>query len=348
MSERVMAGSSKTENSAEDKIMDLFKSHALLKQEFKSLEKDNFLLNKAKTDQTALIESLENKLTKLEKYLTKPANYQDLKVYYQLHLIWQTCNRYIHKFRDRLVDQQSDRERKQQLLEFNQEKSKHLKRINKRILSSKSELEAATIEAHKLNSAISSKKSIFHFFAKQKLIKKHLQAHAYESGAYADLQDLYDERIKIESEPWPEFEGVDLAGKRSINIAMVALAQYFFVSLSELGLSHKCFMASKKPVWELTYGDAAKQKLIIGLCEDKLKYFSELKDLSTEVQSRMVVLKESVVYKSGSDSIPVIDSITKVANDFSDLALDVTLTDVDYEVNVLKENFWGVTDLMIP
>ena len=343
-----MAGPSKTENTAEDKIMDLFKSHALLKQEFKNLEKDNFILNKAKTDQTVVIERLESKLTNLEKYLTKPANYEDLKVYYQLHLIWRTCNRYIHKFRDRLVDQQSDRERKQQLLEFNQSKAKHLKRINERILKSKNDLETATMDAHKLTSEISAKQSIFHFFAKQKLIKKHLQAHAYESSSYADLQDLYDERIKIESEPWPEFEGVDLAGKRSINIAMIALAQYFFVSLSELGLSHKCFVASQKPVWELTYGDAAKQKLIIGLCEEKLQYFSELKDLSTEVQSRMVILKESVAYKNDSESIPVIESVTKVANDFSDLALDVTLTDVDYEVNVLKENFWGVADLMIP
>ena len=343
-----MAGPSKTVNSTDEKIMDLFNSHSLLKQEFKHLEKENILLTKVKTDQAATIERLEEKLSKLEKFLTKPENYQNLKVYYQLHLIWRTCNRYIHKFRDRLVDQQSDRERKQQLLDFNQKKSKHLSRINERIMASKDALEAATMQAHKLNTEINAKKSIFHFFSKQKLIKNHLQSHTAESAAYADLQDLYDERIKIQSEPWPEFEGVDLAGKRSINIAMVALAQYFFVSLSELGLSHKCFVAYKQPVWELTYGDAAKQKLIIGLCEEKLQYFSELKDLSTEVQSRMVILKESVEYKFESDGIPVIDSITKVANDFSDLALDVTLTDVDYEVNVLKENFWGVADLMIP
>ena len=344
----MMAGPGKTENSAEEKIMDLFQSHSLLKQEFKNLEKDNLVLNKMKTDQAVRIEQLETQLYKLEKHLTKPEHYQDLKVYYQLHLLWKTCNRYIHKFRDRLVDQQSDRERKQQLLEFNQTKTKAINAINERIQTAKENLDSATLKVHQLTTKINAKNSIFQYFAKQKLSQQHLLAHADESSAYSTLQEYYDERIKIESEPWPEFEGLDLAGKRSINIAMVALAQYFFISLSEMGLSHKCFQAYKKPVWELSYGEPAKQNLIINLCADKLQYFSELKDLSTEVQNRMVLIKEQVEYKKETDAIPTLDSITKVANDFSDLALNVTLTDVDYEVNVLKENFWGLADLMIP
>ena len=343
-----MAGPSKTEYTAEEKIMDLFQSHSLLKQEFKDLEKGNYILNKLNTDQASHISKLENKLFQLEKHLTKPEHYQDLKVYYQLHLLWKTCNRYIHTFRDRLVDQQSDRERKQQLLEFNQIKSQSMNDINIRIKTAKDVLDAATIHVHKLSEKINSQTSLFQYFKKQKLIKQHLIAHAEESAVYSKLQDLYDGRIKIESEPWPEFEGLDLAGKRSINIAMVSLAQHFFVSLSELGLSHKCIQAYKKQAWELSYGDPAKQNLIISLCADKLQYFSELKDLSTEVQNRMSLVKEKVEYKKEADSIPAIDSITKVANNFSDLALDVTLTDVDYEVNVLKENFWGLSDLMIP
>ncbi len=343
-----MAGPSKTENSAEKKIMDLFQSHALLKQEFKQVEKDKLILKKIKSDQASHIEKLESYLYKLEKHLTKPEHYQDLKVYYQLQLLWKTCNRYIHKFRDRLVDQQSDRERKQQLLEFNQRKSKSINSINEFIETARNNLEVATLQVQELSEKMSTQTSIFQYFAKKKLAKEHLIAHALESKAYLDLQEYSDERVKIESEPWPEFEGVDLAGKRSINIAMVALAQYFFVSLSELGLSHKCFQASKKSVWELNYGEPAKQNLIISLCADKLQFFSELKDLSTEVQNRMVLIKEKVKYNKETDSIPVLDSITKVANDFSDLALNVTLTDVDYEVNVLQENFWGLADLMIP
>ena len=343
-----MAGQSKTENSAEERIMDLFQSHSLLKQEFKQIEKDNRILTKVKTDQTLHIEKLENQIYKLEKYLTKPEHYQDLKVYYQLHLLWKTCHRYIHKFRDRLVDQQSDRERKQQLLEFNQTKTKALNIVNERIQTTKNILDATTLQVHKLATQIDLQNSIFQYFSKRKLIKEHLIAHADEARVYLELQEYYDERIKIESEPWPEFEGVDLAGKRSINIAMVSLAQYFFVSLSELGLSHKCFQVYKKPVWKLNYGEPVKQNLIISLCAEKLQYFSELKDLSAEVQGRMVLIKEKVEYKKDSDAIPTLDSITKVANDFSDLALNITLTDVDYEVNVLKENFWGLADLMIP
>jgi len=343
-----MSASGKKSLSPEDKIMDLFQSHSLLKQEFKQLESDNTLLTKQKKDNEKKIAALEGDLYKLEKYLTKIQHYEDIKAYYQLRLVWRTCNRYIHKFRDRLVDQQSDRERKQQLLEFNQKKSKALNQINDRITNAKNVLDTVSRRVHDLNTQLESMNMPWHILSKRNLRRERAQAYANETSSYSELQELYDERMKIDSEPWPEFEGLDFAGKRSINLAMIALAQYFFVGLSEFALANKCLHAYSNPVWEVSYGEPAKQKLIIQTCENKLKYFSELKDLSSEVQNRMSQLKEEVSYSKDTDSIPATESITKVVNDFSGAELYNTLTDVSFEVNVIEENYWGLKDLMIP
>lgn len=343
-----MAGSKKTTDTTEERILELFQSRAMLKQEFNQLQKDKLLLTKIKDEHIHRIEFLESDLNQLEKLLTKPDKYGDIKVYYQLRRLWTTCNRYIHKFRDRLVDQQRDRERKQQLMEFNQGRTKKINDINKKIDQAKDLLDSIGEKLGQLDAQAQVKTFPWQFLSKQRLGKQRVLTHQAQSEAYAELQLLYDQRIKIESEPWPEFEGLDLAGKRSINLAMIALAQYFYMSLTELGLANKIFSTQKKRPWDVSYGKPAEQQGIILKCEQKRKLFSQLKDLGAEVQTRMAKLKEGIAYKKDSDSIPDPDSIIKLVNDISGTALSTTITDVNLEINVLTDNYWGLKELMIP
>jgi len=344
-----MAGNNKkTETTTEERLMELFQSRAVLKQEFNQLQQDKHLLGKIRDEQAHRIEFLEADMKQLERLLTKAHSYDDIKVYYQLRRLWNTCKRYIHKFRDRLVDQQRDRERKQQLMEFNQKKNTKMTRVNNEIDQARIELDNLIAQVETLTKQINSLKGPLHFFGKRKLIKQRADSSQSQTQAYSTLQSLYDERIKIESEPWPEFEGVDLNGKRSINLAMIALSQYFFMSLTELGLAHKTYKAQKKRPWDCQYGTIAEQNAIIMKCEQKLELFSKLKDLGAEVQTRMSKLKEEIKYKKDDDSIPDPDSIIKLVNDISGTTLSATIADVDLEVNVLSDGYWGLDELMIP
>lgn len=344
-----MASNNKAQgNTTEERLMELFQSRAELKQEFNQLQKDKLMLTKVSEDQAHKLEKLEHDLEQLERLLTKPEKYSDLKVYYQLRKLWKTCNRYIHKFRDRLVDQQQDRERKQQLMDFNQIKSEKMSRVNKEIEQGKKLLEGIMARVEQISSEIEAAAYPWQFLKKQRLGKQRAVAHKTQTEAYSELQALYDKRIKIESEPWPEFDGLDLEGKRSINLAMIALGQYFFMSLTELGLANKTFKAQMKKPWECSYGTKAEQNEIILKCQQKLEFFAKLKDLGNEVQTRMAKLKEAIAYKKHDDSIPDPDTIIKLINDISGASLTTTISDVNLEVNVLTDNYWGIKDLMIP
>ena len=338
----------KTDSTTEERLMELFQSRAVLKQEFNQMEQDKHLLTKISNEQAHRIEFLESDLKQLERLLTKAESYNDIRVYYQLRKVWNMCNRYIHKFRDRLVDQQRDRGRKQQLMEFNQNKTQKLKVVDEDVENGKKKLSDLVSQVEEYTHAINSKKYPWQFFTKQRLSKLRAIASKDQTDAYTNIQTLYDDRIKIESEPWPEFEGVSLAGKRSINLAMIALAQYFYMSLTDLGLATKTYRTNKKRPWESTYGTEAEQSAIIMKCQQKLELFSTLKDLGAEVQTRMTKLLEEIKYKKESDSIPDPDSIIKLINDISGTSLSATISDVSLEINVLTDGYWGLDELMIP
>jgi len=57
---------------------------------------------------------------------------------------------------------------------------------------------------------------------------------------------------------------------------------------------------------------------------------------------------EDVEYKTATSTVPEEDSIPSVANDLSNINMNATMTDVPTEVNVFKDNYWDLQDLIIP
>jgi len=340
-----MSDMKKTE---EERILELFQNRAELKKEFNELQKANLLLTSSNETQSKRIAELESDLKHLERHLMDPASYADVQVYYQLRKVWETCHRKINKLRDRLVDQRRDRDRKQQLMEFNQKRAKRMNVVNDEINTAKKFLDSIIARVEDLTKRIETKNMPWHFLKRQRLGTQRATALKNQTDAYSELQALYDKRIKIESEPWPEFEGLDIEAKRQINLALIGLAQYYFVTTTELGVGMKAYSARNNRVWNKAYGTDAQRKTLLVKIVQKLEQFSKAKDLGAEVKTRVAKLNEEVEYKSATSTVPQEDSIPNVANDLSNINMNATMTDVPTEVNVFKDNYWDLQDLIIP
>lgn len=338
----------KMKRTEEERLLDLFNSRAEIKKQYTELQSAHLVQSRVNEDQANQIRSLESDLKQLEQHLTNPENYRDIQVYYQLRKLWNTCNLYIHKFRDRLVDQQKDRDRKQQLMEFNQGRSSNLDALNIEIEKTKADLDKLTREVDNLTSQIDSTGSVMGFLKRQRLGKLRADSLEQQTLAYSQIQALYDKRIKLESEPWPEFDGVDIDAKRQINLALIALAQYFFMSTTELGLGLKSFKAKHNKPWNKSYGTEAECKAIMLKVSQKLEQFAKMKDLGGEIKTRVAKLQEDVVYSTDKQTLPDEDTITKVVNDLSGINFSASLADIDMEINVLKDNYWDIQDLLVP
>jgi len=332
----------------EERLLDLFNSRAEIKRQYTELQSAHLVQSRVNDDLAKRIRNLENDFKQLELHLTNPDNYRDLKVYYQLRKLWNTCNLYIHKFRDRLVDQQKDRDRKQQLMEFNQGRTAKLDALNKEIEITKIDLDKLTLEVNRLTAQIDDTGAVAGFLKRQRLGQQRADALEKQTIAYSTIQDYYDKRIKLESEPWPEFDGVDIAAKRQINLALIAIAQYFFMSTTELGLGLKAYKAKHNKPWNKNYGTNAECEAITLKVEQKLELFAKMKDLGAEIKTRVVKLQEDVIYSTETQTLPDEETITKVVNDLSGINFSASLADIDMEVNVLKDDYWDIQDLLVP
>jgi len=326
----------------EERILELFQNRAELKKEFNDLQKAHLLLSKTSEEQAKKIDGLESDLKHLERHLMETANYADTQVYYQLRKLWETCHIKINKLRDRLVDQRRDRDRKQQLMEFNQKRAKNLNIINDEISKAKKFLDSIIARVEDLTKSIDAKNMPWHFFARQRLGTQRAQALKTQTEAYSELH------IKEESEPWPEFEGLEIEAKRQINLALIGLAQYYFSATTELGLGLKAYDSKNKRVWNRKYGTEAQRKTVLVKIMQKLEQFSKAKDLGAEVKTRVAKLNESVEFKTATATIPTEDSVPNVMNDLTNINMQATMTDVPTEINVVKHNYWDIVDLLIP
>ena len=338
----------KMKRTEEERLLDLFNSRAEIKKQYTELQSAHLVQSRINESQANKIRSLESDHKQLEQHLTNPENYRDIQVYYQLHKLWNTCNLYIHKFRDRLVDQQKDRDRKQQLMEFNQGRTSKLDALNLEIEKTKADLDKVTLDVNKLTAQINSTSSVTGFLRRQRLGKQRADSLERQTLAYSQIQTLYDKRIKLESEPWPEFDGVDIDAKRQINLALIALAQYFFMATTELGLGLKAFKAKHNKPWNKNYGTEAECQAIMLKVSQKLELFANMKDLGAEIKTRVAKLQEDVLYTTETQTLPDEDTITKVVNDLSGINFTASLADIDMEINVLKDNYWDIQDLLVP
>lgn len=340
-----MANIKRTE---EERLLDLFNSRAEIKKQYTELQSAHLLQSRVNDEQAQKIKQLENDLKQLEQHLTNPDNYRDIQVYYQLRKLWNTCNLYVHKFRDRLVDQQKDRDRKQQLMEFNQERTAKLDALNVEIEKTKKDLDKVSLEVEKLSSEIDATGAVAGFLKRQRLGQHRAEALERQTHSYSQMQALYDKRIKLESEPWPEFDGVEIDAKRQINLALIALAQYFFMSTTELGLGLKAFKARHNKPWNKNYGTEAECQAVMLKVNQKLELFARMNDLGSEIKTRVAKLQEDVVYSTDTQTLPDEETITKVVNDLSGINFTASLADIDMEINVLKDNYWDIQDLLVP
>ena len=149
---------------------------------------------------------------------------------------------------------------------------------------------------------------------------------------------MFDRRIKIESEPWPEFPGLSTEGRRIINIAVIAYAQHLFGHFSESNVSRLAREAVTRPIQDLKYGSEKEctyliekiQKLMLGL-KDRHLNIPGLKDTAQEI-------RRHVEFRSDEETVPVASSLDGMV--LGGVA-------VGPRVNVLMEEYWDLYEVFI-
>src|SRR5262249_22194315 len=131
-------------------------------------------------------------------------------VYYHLRNVWDASHEQLVRFKEELVKQQETRERKRLVMEFNQQREQRLQALNTRVQSVRAESDAMKTQVLALEGRMLALTGFWNFFKRRALTPELEQRRMEHETVREQIERLLDQRIAIESEPWPEPKGLGI------------------------------------------------------------------------------------------------------------------------------------------
>lgn len=330
----------------EDRLLHLFWNRAELKKEFSNLQHDRDHLLEKLREQEKATEKVRRELRDLELLLANPDDGYRAIVYFQLRELWVACHEKLARFAEELKKQQQDRERKRQIMQFNQDRQKRLKDLSGRIVSVKAEADDMKRVLAGLVAQQEALTGFWNYF-KRRAMQKPVEEHKERLAAIrARLEEFYDRKIKIESEPWPDYPGLAVNGKRAINMAMIALAQHLYLQLTDKKIATHARTAQLKKVKDVNYGQR-------GECEYLMKHIAERSASlaagghGDQLRARTELLHKQVEFRSERDTIPDAATLARLPTAVPGFDAPRSLPAMPIEVNILADDYWDIGKLLL-
>jgi hypothetical protein len=294
----------------EERLVELFRNRAELKKELTALDEERHrLLDRLKLQEGATMR-VEEQYAALEQYLGRPDEGYKSLAYFQLRALWRAGSKRLEQFASDLARQQKDRERRAQMAEFERDKRARLGDVDREFVEAKVLADQLQAEQKLAQQRLGELAGFWNHFRRRKL-EDAIAARALRlETAQAAVTDLGDARHAIEVEPPPAFEGISLEGKRAVNLAVVAYAEWLCDRLAADGLADLARQTTLRRVFESGYGS---REECLALMERAAKAIADLERQSddlVELKSRTDRLRRTARYRGENDPIPMQDSIS--------------------------------------
>ena len=326
----------------EEQLLKLFWNRAELKKELDKLRNQAFELTEKLKQQEAITLRVQQRLGQLEASLGDPENAETVVAYYQLLALWNHCHARLTSFSSELERTQEDKGNRQHIASF-----KRL--INESLVGVKQDLnevtengEALSAMIHKLREKRSKCRGIWNYFRRRGLTAE-IKAYRQERQVVRLRIDELTEEIEVRlSQEVPEFGGLDVAAKRSINLTIIAYAQELFLNFADRDLAKNMRESSIRQLIDVSYGSKRDCRALSKYAEDRMKLLVTDSKLQSRVQMRAQLLPALVQYRQDTDTVP--DAVTLSV---------IGLFKPDGRqrgevcVNVLAEEYWDVFSVLL-
>lgn len=330
----------------DERLLQLYWNRAELKKEFVRLQESNYaLLEKLRKQETAE-QRFKEQQERLEDYLGNPDVGPQALVFYQLRTLWRLGHKRILRFGEQLRHQQEERERHQQLIEFDQERRRKLAEIDGRLLDAQSYADSLEARVRLLQGKHAALTGFWNYFRRRKMFTEIVPLRAQWVVAASEVTELADEQAATQALPNPEFPGLSLNGKRLANTAVIAYAQQLVTAMSAGGLAFLAKEATLKRVEDVHYGTR----------EDCVRLMAQLKTAQVfmagegwDLQALKLdtdAVRARAEYRNDQDTVPLTDSIgTLPAPDAVTGRMQALGRD---GANVLLDDYWDMYKALIP
>jgi len=323
-----------------EKLVELFKNRAELKKEFAELRKEQLRLQQRVKEQQGATARITQKLEHLESLLVDPEWVHTVVVFYQLRALNRRCQRKLAKFAEQLKQQRERRRQDSQLVGWQEELERGATTLQKQIGEHRLQVQLLEdrlqAERYRLESM-----SGFAKVLKGRAVSGELDELSEQlADAEQTEQDLLQKLDGIQNRRPPDTEGLGVADKRSINFMIMAFAQQLYLQFRDNRLVALVKESGDKSVGAINYGGKDDCDRLLALIVKQCDSMEKITDFADVLQRRSGLIAEHAVFKNDDDVVPIAGTVATV------FAIDVNGVIREKDVNLLGENYWGLSDVL--
>ncbi|MFZ2508180.1 MAG: hypothetical protein WAW79_06895 [Steroidobacteraceae bacterium] len=319
----------------EERLLKLFWNRAELKKELQALDDQlHNLRNKLKQQENAN-GRLQQQLEQLEVLLGNPERGHDALVHFGLKALWRACREQLEGFAADLKLKNQERERKKQLEEFQQDRTERLKIADERLRQAQEVADAERDRMRQRQERMARLTGFWNYFRRRALAIEILAQRERCVTAERQLADMSEAHRTIEKEPWPEFPGLTIEGRRQVNLAVIAYAQVLYARLAASGMAMDSRLANNRSVESAKHGDPEACLRRLKEIASALAQVKAQDDIVAEIRKRTDKMATGATWRSQNETVPQPASLPPAA------AGGVP------DANVLVDDYWDIYKILL-
>lgn len=329
----------------DERLLTLFRNRVELKKEFAKLRQQGQQLKEQLQLQEGATLRSQQQLEQLEGMLAHPVQAANASVFYQLRGIWHQCRRKLMRLAENLLTHHLDREIMLDLNRFNAVQKAALAVIERHEQQAIKQHQATGAELESLRRQYMLSRGFWNYFKRRSVAARMEIADQAHVAATTHFEQCLEQKTIKEAESPPACEGLTVAGRRKINLLLVAIAQELYLHFSKRNVSGLAREASVRQISDVNYGDITACREMNIHIEKCLRRLSSGQDLVAKARQRVAYLERCAGYRQETDTIPVAGSFAEIplaVGDGGEVSGQRAV-----KINVLADEYWDVYSTLL-
>lgn len=311
----------------DDRVLQLFRNRAALKKERLDLQDEIYRLKDSLIQQQGATAHVQGQLERLEALLGNPATGRQALVFFQLKALWKAGSESVDALVKELSLQQEERERRSFLADH-AGRQLELRRAAETAYRAAQQVETTLRESLARVEQERALAAAWWQWLRRRNLDARLASLQDDLRAATRALDLSRQGLdRVIGETAPQFPGLSILARRSINLAAIVYAEILSMPLQRSRLMPLVAQASRRREPASNYGDAAACEAYITEIARAQAALPGAAAIAVELRHRTELLQPQAVYAFAEDVVPSPDSIAS---------------------NALREDYWGLRDLLLP
>jgi hypothetical protein len=291
------------------RVLALFRNRAELKKAYAALQDEIYRLKDRIKQQEGATLRTQEMLGVLEQRLGLADSGFPALVFYQLRRLWQLGRELIEQFVADLARQLEERERRAHLAEHNRKQFARRQELEARVHTAKSAVWEANQQFTATDVQLGRLTRFWHYFKRRAMLRQRDAARIAVDVAELALTAAEQALVALEQEPQPEFPGLSVDARRTINLTAIGYAEVLCVRVRTTSLVALARDATARREVGDEYGSRPECEALMSQIERASAVLQARTNIAAEVKERSERLRKIVRYKNQADTVPMSDSI---------------------------------------